>query len=359
VTTTETSTLPWSFRFAEATRAPLLLVGLGAVVAYLGFFVLFHNATGGLDGLRMEGRPLWLNPFGVVAFGYAGILGYMAVAVSYVLRFASARLRDLRPVLRLSPSEIADFDSGLRRIEPWTLRLMGIVGVVLVVIMDSWAFGNAPPDSRIQPWGWWVAFFAANDCVLAWIFFRMMTVLFTIGLRFSRLGERHALINLFDFRGIQPFTWLGLRLALLILTLCAITMPFVLVFTPVFGVEVMLITYGFTVVGIPVVIGAILVILPLHGIHRAIVRHKTSDLERVRAEIAREREAIAASDEERKTLATQRLPGLLAYEARVERVREWSLDFPAFLRFVLYVLIPLGSWIAAAFVERALGLALE
>jgi hypothetical protein len=131
------------------------------------------------------------------------------------------------------------------------------------------------------------------------------------------------------------------------------------VFTPVFGVEIMLITYGSTIVGIPVVIGAILVMLPLRGIHRSIVRTKSSELERVRTEVAREREAILASDEERKTLATQRLPGLLAYEARVERVREWSLDFPAFLRFALYVLIPLGSWVAAAFVERALGVALE
>jgi hypothetical protein len=68
---------------------------------------------------------------------------------------------------------------------------------------------------------------------------------------------------------------------------------------------------------------------------------------------------MLANDEERKTLATLRLPGLEAHEARVERVREWSLDFPVFLRFALYVLIPLGSWVAAAFVERALGVALE
>ena len=159
-------------------------------------------------------------------------------------------------------------------------------------------------------------------------------------------------------RRIRPFTQLALHFALMLLIAFAIIMPSfaALMTTPDLPVVV---TYGGMMVCVPIVVAGILVMVPLRGVHRSIVRTKRSALEAVRAEVAREHEALLASDGERKTLATLRLPGLVAHEARLERVREWPLDFPAFLRFALYVLIPLGSWVAAAFVERALGAALE
>jgi hypothetical protein len=110
---------------------------------------------------------------------------------------------------------------------------------------------------------------------------------------------------------------------------------------------------------LPIVLGALSVVLTARGVHRAIVKAKAAEPQRVRSEIAREREAALGADEERTTVADQRLPGLLAYEARMERVREWPFDLPVLLRFGLYVLILLGSWVAAALVERALGLALD
>ena len=47
-----------------------------------------------------------------------------------------------------------------------------------------------------------------------------------------------------------------------------------------------------------------------------------------------------------------RVDELLAWEARIDAVREWPLDTTAVARFALYLLIPLGSWSAAALVER-------
>jgi hypothetical protein len=40
-------------------------------------------------------------------------------------------------------------------------------------------------------------------------------------------------------------------------------------------------------------------------------------------------------------------------------VREWPFDAPTLARFLLYVAIPLGSWIGGAPVERLLGAALD
>ncbi len=45
---------------------------------------------------------------------------------------------------------------------------------------------------------------------------------------------------------------------------------------------------------------------------------------------------------------------LLAYRRFVEESREWVLDTSAWVRMVLYLAIPLGSWLGGAIVERAL-----
>jgi hypothetical protein len=65
-------------------------------------------------------------------------------------------------------------------------------------------------------------------------------------------------------------------------------------------------------------------------------------LTRVRAQIA----------EARQTRDDVRLPGLLAWESRVESVPEWPIDAAALRRIALYLLIPLGSWVGGALVER-------
>jgi hypothetical protein len=357
VTTTQTSTLPWTFRFAETTRAPLLLVALGVAVAYMAVFLLLHNAMGALIGLRMlDGRFFWLDPLGLMAFSYSLLLGFQVVIGGYALRAASTNLADLRPLLHLEPGEVERFETRLRRIDPWRLRLVGAGGVVIVEVFDAWFFWDADPGIRLQPWSWWVASFMAQDVVVAWLGFRAMGVFYGMAQRFSHLGEHHVSIDLFDFRGIRPFTRVGLRLALLIVIAFAIITP---TFPPLASADVLVaLSYG-TLMCLPVLFGGILVILTARGVHTTIVKAKTVDLERVRTEIARERDAALGTDESRKTAAGQRLPGLLAYEARVERVRDWPFDLPVLLRFGFYVLILLGSWVAAALVERALGIALD
>jgi hypothetical protein len=357
VTTAQASTLPWTFRLTETTRAPLPVVALGVAVAYMGVFLLVHNAVGAMDGFQMGGRPFWLDPFGVGAFVYVPLSGFLVVVGGYTLRAASANLRDLRPVLRLGPSEVERFEAGLRSIDRWRLRVVGAAGVVVVEALDAWLFWSTDPGSRPQPWGWWVAFILTQDVVFMWISFRVMGVFYELAHRFSQLGEHHVSIDLFDFRGIRPFTRMGLRLALLLVIGFAITAPSMQLLATAQDSQLTL-SYG-TVWCLPVVFGVILVVVTARGLHRAIVKAKAAELERVRTEIAREREAALGADEERTTVADQRLPGLLAYEARVDRVREWPFDLPVVLRFGLYVLILLGSWVAGALVERALGLALD
>jgi hypothetical protein len=56
--------------------------------------------------------------------------------------------------------------------------------------------------------------------------------------------------------------------------------------------------------------------------------------------------------------AGTRLPGLLAYEARIASVSVWPFDTPTVVRFSLLLALALGSWIGGALVEELLSTAL-
>lgn len=92
--------------------------------------------------------------------------------------------------------------------------------------------------------------------------------------------------------------------------------------------------------------------IPVRGVHANLRAAKRAELERVRREIRRDREAVAALGPD-STAAAGRLPGLLAFEARIEAAREWPFDAATLRRFGIVLLLPLLSWLGGALVERA------
>ena len=56
--------------------------------------------------------------------------------------------------------------------------------------------------------------------------------------------------------------------------------------------------------------------------------------------------------------AASELEGLLAWEARIERVPEWPFDVPTLIRFGAVLILAVGSWVGGAVVERVLGVVL-
>ena len=81
------------------------------------------------------------------------------------------------------------------------------------------------------------------------------------------------------------------------------------------------------------------------------------------------RAELAACDERirerREAIAGGGAPGegagldeLVAWRDLVRSVREWPFDASTFTRFLLYLAIPLGSWLGGAMVERLVDSAL-
>ncbi len=107
----------------------------------------------------------------------------------------------------------------------------------------------------------------------------------------------------------------------------------------------------FAVLGFVLAVATGIFLIPVRGVHRRVLQAKRHELRRLRAEIARDRRAVRALGPDAGE-AAQRLPGLLAYETRIESVREWPFDTPTLWRFLLYLSIPVASWLGGALVER-------
>ncbi len=82
---------------------------------------------------------------------------------------------------------------------------------------------------------------------------------------------------------------------------------------------------------------------------------KREELARLKPLLRQAREDTLTSD-----VSTQgRLTDLLTYQDRVESTPEWPFDSSTLLRFGIYLLIPVGSMVGGALVERIVDMVLD
>ena len=168
--------------------------------------------------------------------------------------------------------------------------------------------------------------------------------------RFSVLARAIPRLDLFDRRPLAPFALQGLRSALLMLLGIAI-------------LSLHAADQGFAWllgVGGPIALGlaAAALVLPVRGVRDRVQRAKREELERLRQAIQGDTDALADSAIAKRA-GSLGLADLLAYRQYVESVREWPFDAPMLGRFALFTLLPLGSWLGGALVERVLGSLLD
>lgn len=335
---------------------PIVWTALVIGLAWLAVAVVAMNVAGGLDGVRVGGRPFWEHPLLLYEPFYGLSIGWAMVLPVAFLRASSTCSAELRPALAASAGEVGR--DPMRELLPsktW-LRAAGGLALVLAPVGDFFWFSSLSeslwPERPLR----WLVFGVVQDACLGWFAFRGIAVLLAVGQQFSTLG-RELRVDVLDLRPIAPIGALGLQLALLMLVAFALGAPLIgaslLIESREIGILVAL------SMCLPLALGGVVLILPTRGVRQAILRAKDAELDRVRGEIAREREAALGPSGEQKRRSSETLAGLLAYEERVLSVRAWPFDLPVLLRLAAYTLLPLASWIAAAVVERALDRALE
>jgi hypothetical protein len=170
-----------------------------------------------------------------------------------------------------------------------------------------------------------------------------------ISRRFSELAQEIPHGHPFESAPLAPFGRLGLLFALLWLL-----MPSIFALNAMdrdFALPIALLA----VLCVGIAIGALL--LPVLGIHRRIRAAKAAESALVMAAIRGEPGALAGSLIEARA-GSASLADLVAWKGQVDGLSEWPFDAGMRLRFLLYLAIPLGSWLGGALVERLLAAAL-
>jgi hypothetical protein len=315
-------------------------------------FFAYQNLAGGVAGVHMGQRPFWSNPWGFSEIGYAGVFAWVFPFVILVGRSAKRNLDALRPSLNPSTAGPGWLGPASTRY----FRIAGMIGIGVTLVLSPGYISTIAPQQRPEAWGAWVVWMVVRDIVLAWLCWRAWAVALSVAIHFYRLGDRNAVARLLNPHTLSPFVHQGFRLSLLFCIGIAIGSPaFGLIPVP----QAKLFSGLAPAILVALLFAALLLCLPCAGAYRAIAREKSVELERVRTEIERQRGMALSADHESKVTAAGQLPGLLAYEARVESVREWPINVFGVLRFLLYVAIPVGSWVASALVERLVTGALE
>jgi hypothetical protein len=274
-----------------------------------------------------------------IGFSIAALAGGYALAAGYLINAENAAtLEELGPLLRAAkPARILE-DVSLSASRGWGLggALAGLafsysVDKAVFELLTLRAFSTDALSSVILlPLVFWISLRAAYFTVAG-----MRAV--------SRAVERNLSVDPLESDRLAPLGRMAMRAGLLWVGAAAVaslsvwlTMGSVAEFFPIAFL-------------LAVAVGSF--VIPVRRVHFALRTAKDSELRWVRTEILRDRDAVRAGDRD-VSRAAQRLPGLLAYEARVASAREWPFDASTLVRFALYLSIPLFSWLGGALVER-------
>ena len=291
-----------------------------------------------------ESTPLelafWLDPRGWFDLVMAGLFAWALGGAIAIERGTRRDLSELRPALERG-TEI-DRLTQLPSATPFVCA----IGAVAVSCAVNFAPGNWPEG---RP--------GITDSFFVWVTLRTTLIAFpivwagvlasTFATRLSRLGPMLRVDDLLDLRPLAPLGRNGLRNVAVWVGISAF---FAAMLIAPFGRSVAVINLL-----VSAVIGAAAFLAPVRGAHRRLTELRDAELAHVRSAL---HSRLASTQVANEQLPGHSLADLLAWEARIERVRTWPFDTSTLARFALYLSIGLGSWIGAALVERALGAAL-
>jgi hypothetical protein len=345
---------PGELPLADVARSPSLAwrdlalgaaLGLGVLAAlvgaYLGSALIFANLDVLMDPVSPErlGRLVRFNLVGAV-----------------VIAFTAATLTAFRPAVGRDFEALrTEVDASPEQWESWRRRLLAPAAARLASALALGAMfglaltevgGALTPSGASVGWSGNLGWLWILQPLLFALLGLMVLLSITTARVFAEMGVR-VRVRLLDPGGLRPFARVGLRSAIFWLLGSSIASLLTIdASVPWLVAAILVITLG---------VGFAALLIPSRGLHRRLRGAKEVELRWVRRAIEDARNALAAGGPGKDGEAA-RLPALLAYEHRVTSVSEWPFDTPTLVRFALFLLVPLGSWLGGALVEHVVNL---
>jgi hypothetical protein len=348
---------------AQAARQPAMLVPfelrlaswiplgpVGVTLSIAAVLVVFYF------GVRLLLGVAWWLPdptlgYTLTTSGRAGIV--LSLLVGYLIgaqRYAAlATFRDLQE-LGVAPrdADLADSERpALAR--PATVvhraRLWGALGVALGAFLSVW-FHTLLGDSVLER----LRHFSETWLLLlVLVFFGLvarggyMTVAASASV--PGLADESLAIDLSDLRPLRTYGRMALRGSLL--WIVGLSIGSLLFINNEYSPLQLLVALG-PIIAVTLAVALLALLLPVRDVRRRVREAKEAELARVDVRLRELRDTALAGDPG----GQERLAGLLAYRTHVAGLPEWPFDPATRSRFLLYLLIPLGSWFGGAMMER-------
>jgi hypothetical protein len=333
-------------------RIPLSPFWTGTLVAAALLFTLIAItvATGDLARLFAREEDWWNNRDARVTVLLSVLFAYLPLARRAVGHGARANLVALRDSLEWGPD---GFEAALRALPRASRRsriTAGSLGVLAVPLTALLIDRDPGLYFRSGYWGAAQLWMFGFGAMLCWMTGTLFHAISFEGRRLSAVARAIPHIDLLDRSALAPFARQGLLSSLpgvILLSFLALNL----------GDQGWLWAAGlFGPLALAWTTAVVLV--PMRGVHERLQRAKRDELSRVNAAIRGDAAALVGTAIARRA-ASAGLADLITYRRLVEAVPEWPLDPGLRARLLLYVALPLGSWLGGALVERLIDAALS
>ena len=274
-----------------------------------------------------------------IAVVHCLLTAYAPTAYVVLIRRTRRTWLELQDLLGLSASEI---QAAMRRVDhrpPWLIGSFLILGLLVwLFVTYSTTPGNPFDTTVIVPEVVWHR--VLSPIVIIYTLWCTIFIV-TRSRALSEAARSISSLDLLDPDQIAPFKSQALTHSLVIFGMAACASPL--------GFEEHLIGLIFSIWIFGVLVASFGLLVPLLGVRDAIRTSRARELAWCDARLRSARDDLKRANS---AAQTGRFAELYAYRQRLEDVSEWPLDAPSFVRFSLYLLIPLGSWLGGALVER-------
>ena len=344
MTSTESSAseeLPWTARvYALAPLSPSvigLLLGAALIVMLLvsewilGRYTVMLDPGAGYDPL----------PDFRIAVVHCLLIAYAPTAYVVLILRTRRTWGELQNLLRLTDVDLRVRIAAVGRRQVWqTLAL--VLAAVCFWIWITYATTPAPNDpfslSEFSPENTWHRVLGAP--MIAYVILLCVTITRSSWM-ISAAARRIPELDLLDRGQLAPFRSQALTQALLVLGAAACGSPL--------GYEPNLVGLTIGMASFAMLIATIGLMLPLLGVRERIRATKSREIDWCDVRLRSARDALKQTNAR---VPVGEFSELYAYRRCLDEVRDWALDTPSFVRFALYLLIPIGSWLGGALVER-------
>jgi len=327
-----------------------LWLGLLIVVGYLSARVAHDALFVATVGFPAGFYPFWQSRLWWPELVNALQLGFIPAALMMARRGIARDLGVLAPALSCNAEELADIRVAATRttsIGARAFKLSALIGAFALVFTDPAIAMRAEPSLTHPAFVW--------SCIrvptFVWLFSTLIVADFNSTRTYYELGRGLTKVDLLDVPFLSPFARKGLRSALMWVLFSILLSLFWLgdgIASP----------QNFPLLIVLLSMASAAFVVPLIGVHASIRSAKQLELGRVRELIRAERGVVVDGSKDQAD-AGPNMANLVSYYLLIDRTREWPIDAVNLLRFFMYLLIGLGSWLGGAVVELMLDSALS